>query len=102
MHALRQKLRLLLKSPGFTITAILILGFGSGARVGLTGVGLVIGVVATLLLSHLVSRMLYEVSANDPCSFLIAILALGVAAFLACLLPALRASRTNPITAPRE
>jgi ABC-type antimicrobial peptide transport system permease subunit len=46
--------------------------------------------------------MLYGVSANDPFSLLIAILTLGVAALLACLLPALRASRINPITALRE
>jgi putative ABC transport system permease protein len=32
MSGLRQTLRLLLKSPGFTITAILILGFGIGAN----------------------------------------------------------------------
>jgi hypothetical protein len=32
MSGLHQTLRLLLKSPGFTITAILILGFGIGAN----------------------------------------------------------------------
>src|SRR5258708_30457756 len=32
MSPLRQTVRLLLKSPGFTITAILILGFGIGAN----------------------------------------------------------------------
>jgi putative ABC transport system permease protein len=68
----------------------------------LTGIGLLIGVVATLLLSRLMSSMLYGVSATDPFSLLLAILVLAGAALLACLLPGLRASRISPITALRE
>jgi putative ABC transport system permease protein len=68
----------------------------------LAGVGLLIGVVAALALSRLMGSLLYGVSANDPLSLIIAILVLGLAALLACLLPALRATRIDPITALRE
>jgi ABC-type antimicrobial peptide transport system permease subunit len=46
--------------------------------------------------------MLYGVSADDPISLLVAILVLSVAALLACLLPALHATRIDPIAALRE
>lgn len=46
--------------------------------------------------------ILYGISSNDPVSLGLAILVLGLAALLACLLPALRATRINPITALRE
>jgi ABC-type antimicrobial peptide transport system permease subunit len=68
----------------------------------LATVGLIIGVVAALALTRLMSSMLYGVSATDPVSLLSAILVLGAAALLACLLPALRATRIDPITALRE
>ena len=73
-------------------------------RQGLTlaAAGLVIGVVTALALSHLMSSLLFGVSATDPLSLIIAILVLGVAALLACLLPALRATRIDPITTLRE
>jgi putative ABC transport system permease protein len=68
----------------------------------LAGIGMVIGVAAELVLARLMSSMLYGVSANDPISLLIALLVLGGAAFMACLLPALRAVRIDPITALRQ
>jgi putative ABC transport system permease protein len=73
-------------------------------RQGLTlaGIGLVIGVVAALALSRVMTSLLYGVSPTDPFSLLIAIVVLSVTALLACLLPALRATRVNPITALRE
>jgi putative ABC transport system permease protein len=67
----------------------------------LAGIGLLIGVVAALALSRLMGSLLYGVSPNDPLSLIIAILVLGLAALLACLLPALRATRIDPITALR-
>jgi putative ABC transport system permease protein len=68
----------------------------------LAGLGLLIGVVAALALSRLMGSLLYGVSANDPLSLIIAILVLGLAALLACLLPAFRATRIDPMTALRE
>lgn len=73
-------------------------------RQGLTvaGIGLVIGVVAALALSRAMSSLLYGVSPADPLSLSIAIVVLSLTALLACLLPALGATRVNPIVALRE
>jgi len=68
----------------------------------LVGLGLGIGVVVELALSRVMSGVLYGVSATDPLSLVVAILVLGLAALLACLLPALRATRIDPIAALRE
>ena len=65
-------------------------------------VGLAIGIISALLLARLIDSLLYGVSANDPISLALGVTVLGMAAFLACLLPALRATRINPITALRE
>ena len=68
----------------------------------LAGIGLVIGVIAALALSRVLTTLLYGVSPTDPLSLLIAIVVLSVTALLAYLLPALRATRVNPITALRD
>jgi predicted permease len=68
----------------------------------LIGIGIVAGAVIALVCAHFIEGMLYGVSAVDPISILIAALVLCLAGCAACLLPALRAARTNPITALRE
>jgi putative ABC transport system permease protein len=68
----------------------------------LIGIGLVAGTVVALVCAHFIEGMLYGVTAIDPVSMLIAILVLCVAGCLACLLPALRAVRINPVKALRE
>jgi putative ABC transport system permease protein len=68
----------------------------------LVSIGLVIGILAALGLVHFIESILYGVSGDDPLTLGLAILVLGFAAVLACLLPALRAVRINPITALRE
>ncbi len=68
----------------------------------LVAIGVVIGIVSALLLGHLIENVLYGVSATDPISLTISVLILGLAAFVACLLPAMRATRINPIMALRE
>ena len=68
----------------------------------LIGIGLVAGTVVALVCARFIEGMLYGVSAADPISMLAAILVLCLAGCLACLLPALRATRINPITALRE
>ncbi|MEM7584151.1 MAG: ABC transporter permease [Acidobacteriota bacterium] len=64
--------------------------------------GTVIGLVAGLALGRLIGSLLFGVAAADPLSLSAAWLALAVALVFACLLPALRAARLDPLTAIRE
>jgi predicted permease len=71
---------------------------------GLTvvGIGLLIGLLAALALSHLITNLLYEVSAVDYASIGLSVLILSLVSLIACLLPALRATRIDPLTALHE
>ena len=71
-----------------------------GARLSLTGIGIggVCGLGATMLLSNAV----YDVSAFDPRVFLAAAAITLPLAILASAVPAVRASRINPIEAIRD
>ncbi len=67
----------------------------------LTAVGLAAGIVAAFALSRVVAGMLVNVSATDPPIFAGAALFLALPALLACILPARRALKVNPIDALR-
>jgi predicted permease len=64
--------------------------------------GLAIGVVAALFVGRLLSAFLFGVSPNDPVAFGTVILVLAGVALFASLVPALRATRVDPITALRN
>ncbi len=63
--------------------------------------GVLIGVASALGLTRFIAAFLFGVEARDPMIFVGIPLALSVVAFLAVWLPALRASRVNPIEALR-
>jgi ABC-type antimicrobial peptide transport system permease subunit len=67
----------------------------------LTGAGLIIGAAAALALTRLLGDRLYKISPHDPVAFGSAFLIMSTVAFLACLLPALRATRIDPARALR-
>jgi ABC-type antimicrobial peptide transport system permease subunit len=81
-------------------SSVLRLILKQGMTLVLTGV--LIGLVASLTVDRLVSRMLYGVSSSDPVSVLAAALVLLVVALVACYLPARWASRVDPLIALRE
>ncbi|MEP6832094.1 MAG: ADOP family duplicated permease [Gemmatimonas sp.] len=70
-----------------------------GVRVVMLGVA--IGVVVALALGSLVAAMLYNTSPRDPGVLVTSTAVLLVVAMLACLIPAWRASRVDPLTALR-
>ena len=67
----------------------------------LTAIGVLLGVLASLLLTRLLSTLLFGVHAIDPIAFVGSALVLVVAAFVACYLPAQRATRVDPIVVLR-
>jgi len=68
----------------------------------LAGFGIVVGMAGALVLTRLMSSMLFGVTATDAVTFSAVPLLLAVAAALASYLPALRATRVDPMTALRE
>jgi putative ABC transport system permease protein len=69
---------------------------------GLTGVGLVFGLGAALAGGRVIDSLLYGVSARDPLTLMVALLALIAVAALGCVLPAARASRVDPAIVLRD
>jgi putative ABC transport system permease protein len=68
----------------------------------LTAIAVAIGVAAGLMLTRLMTAMLYEVTPRDPRTFTMVAAVLTLVALLATWLPARRAIRINPISALRD
>jgi len=64
--------------------------------------GIAIGTVAALFVGRLLSRFLFGVAPNDPVAFGGVILILAGVALVASFVPALRATRVDPMTALRN
>jgi len=64
--------------------------------------GIAIGLIASFGLTRLMADMLYGVSATDPATFVVIALLLAAVAMAACLVPALRATKVDPLVALRH
>ena len=73
-----------------------------GRGLVLVGVGAVIGVFASFGLTRFIENMLFGVTPTDPLTFAMIVALLGVVALLACLIPAQRAMRVDPIVVLRH
>jgi putative ABC transport system permease protein len=78
---------------------VLRLVLAQGARLIL--LGLAAGLLGTLLLSRFLAALLFGVSPHDPATFAVIAALLGLVATAACLIPAHRATRIDPLEALR-
>jgi len=65
------------------------------------GLGLLLGIVGAFVSSHLLSQALYEVKPFDPAVFAVVATSFAMIATFACLIPARRATRVDPMVALR-
>jgi len=83
-------------SAGVVVRMIVARGFG------LTALGLTIGLGVAWAGTRTMSALLYGVGATDPLTFAGVVVLLGLVAFAACGVPALRAARIDPMEALRD
>ena len=85
---------------GATRRDIMKLAFRPG--IALAAKGTLIGVIVALPVARLLSALLFGVSAHDPLTFIAVPLLLATVAAAACLAPARRATRVDPVVALRD
>ena len=68
----------------------------------LTGAGIVIGLIGAAVLTRVMASLLFGVNALDLLTFSTVPVILAATAALACYIPALRATRVDPVIALRE
>ncbi len=64
--------------------------------------GLLLGIALALATSQVITKLLYGLSPNDPLTIVLSVLLLALVALPASLIPAIRASRLDPMNALRE
>jgi putative ABC transport system permease protein len=67
----------------------------------LTGSGLLLGGVGALASARVMQTLLYDTSVYDPWTLLVVLILLPAVAFIACYIPARRATRIDPLVALR-
>jgi putative ABC transport system permease protein len=64
-------------------------------------IGIVIGLSGAFALTRLMAALLFDVGARDPFAFVSVATLLALVAFVACYIPARRATRVDPLEALR-
>jgi putative ABC transport system permease protein len=72
-----------------------------GQAMALTGAGILLGAIGALLLTRLMTGLLFNVRPGDPLTFLAVAVVLGLVAAFASYVPGRRATRVDPVIALR-
>ena len=78
-----------------------ILGLILREGIALALAGLALGLASAIVLSRLLTRLLYGITPNDPVTYGVATVLVGGVALAACAIPAWRAARVDPMVALR-
>ena len=70
--------------------------------VRLTGIGTIVGLVASLWLTRFLASQIWGVSATDPWTFAFVVTLVALVGASACVLPASRAAAVDPLVALRH
>jgi putative ABC transport system permease protein len=73
-----------------------------GQSLKMTGLGIAIGSLLTLLIGHLLTSSTYGIRPNDPLTFIVVAALVAAISVLAAFVPAQRAACIEPLTAIRE
>ncbi len=73
----------------------------AGQGMSLTGIGIAAGVVASSLLSRLLTTLLFGVRATDPLTYVAAAVLFAIVGFISCYVPTRRAMKVDPMVALR-
>jgi putative ABC transport system permease protein len=76
-----------------------ILGLAFRPGLMLTATGAIVGLGASIVVTRLMSSLLFGVSASDPMTFAVVPVLLGIATMAACFIPARRATLVSPMEA---
>jgi putative ABC transport system permease protein len=76
-----------------------ILGLAFRPGLILTATGTIVGLAGSIVVTRLMSSLLFGVSASDPTTFAVVPVLLGIVTMAACFIPARRATRISPMEA---
>jgi putative ABC transport system permease protein len=96
-HTREIGIRMALGAQPHTILKLIV-----GRGLVLVSAGAAVGVLASFVLTRFIENMLFGVTPTDPLTFVAIVALLGLVALLACLIPAQRAMRVDPIVVLRH
>jgi len=101
-HSVTQRTNEIGIRVAFGASARNVLGSVLGRGLIVIGIGMAIGLAASLSLTKIIERSLYGVTSTDPTTYTVVLLTLFAVACLACYVPARRALNVDPLEAMRQ
>jgi len=101
-HSVAQRTNEIGIRVAFGATARNVLGSVLGRGLIVIGVGMAIGLIASLSLTRIIASALWGVTSTDPSTYAVVLLTLLVVACVACYVPARRALKVDPLVAMRQ